>query len=673
MAAAILAFSPSLRGSFVWDDNELIRDSAATAHLLPLTRFFAGDFWADVASPRQSGYYRPVVLMSYAAQRAMSGLEPLPFHAFNLLGHAATALLVLLLARSLGLSTLQSALVALGFAVHPAHTESVAWVSGRTDVLATLFCLASLLCALPARRPAVNLLALPLFLLALLSKESVALMPLLVLLSPTFGAFPRRLLAAVPFLAAGAAYGTLRLRAIGPPAAATTGTLERLGGAGKTLLAYVPRVLWPTRLPVDFEVAPASAMALPLAALLASLLVLGACFAWRGSVAGTGLAIFVLGLLPTLGIVPIHDASAFRFLYLPLLGLLLLLVPTGTWLAARLPAPVAWGSTIVVLVALGGLSMARSRDFRSDEALFAAERRLSPTSARMALNMGETLRRAGKLEEAARYYDELRATGPDTIEVETAWMRSLREAGHLDRAAAAGKSVIDRHPDDGRARIEMGLTLIAQGYPALAQEQLEKAVALMPEAPLPRVNLALLMVQRGRTDDALTVLEPALERQPHDVELLYAQATALRRLARYKEALAILEQLVERAPRRIELWLEMAETAFATGMYEIARGADVSALAIDDASVRALSNLALVELAEGNIEQATALLTRAVRAAPDSIDLRLNLASCQAQLGKLDDAAATVAEARRLWPEDARARAIDAQLERVRAAAPAAP
>ena len=73
------------------------------------------------------------------------GLHPLGFHLTNVLAHAAVTLAVLAVARLTLDGEPAAAICALVFALHPLHTESVSFVSGRTDVIATLFFLLALL------------------------------------------------------------------------------------------------------------------------------------------------------------------------------------------------------------------------------------------------------------------------------------------------------------------------------------------------------------------------------------------------------------------------------------------------------------------------------------------------------------------------------------------------
>jgi hypothetical protein len=140
-------------------------------------------FATDWGGGSHMGYYRPLVIVTQAIDAALWGLDPRGFRLTNVLLHGLSGFLLFELARGFGLG-LPAALVAgLGFVVHPMHVESVAWISGRTDVLATVFVLAMLVVHRRRRassfRPA--FWAAACLLLALASKETaITALPIVV-------------------------------------------------------------------------------------------------------------------------------------------------------------------------------------------------------------------------------------------------------------------------------------------------------------------------------------------------------------------------------------------------------------------------------------------------------------------------------------------------------------
>ncbi len=141
MAAA--AYAATLGYDLVWDDTLLIQQSWRLHHWHALPSLLSSHFWSEVGEV--SHYYRPLITLTFFLDMQIWGLHPLGFHLTNVLAHAGVTLAVLAVARRILDGGLAAAICALVFSLHPLHTESVSFVSGRTDVIATLFFLLALL------------------------------------------------------------------------------------------------------------------------------------------------------------------------------------------------------------------------------------------------------------------------------------------------------------------------------------------------------------------------------------------------------------------------------------------------------------------------------------------------------------------------------------------------
>ncbi len=141
LAAVAVAgvFAPSLRNGFVnWgDDDFLIRNV--------LIRFWDVDHLRSIFTTAINGLYFPLTLTSFAVEYHYVQLNPFVYHLTNVLFHLANTLLVYVIVHRLGVGFIGSAIAGLLFGIHPMHVESVAWVSGRQDVLFSFFYLLSIL------------------------------------------------------------------------------------------------------------------------------------------------------------------------------------------------------------------------------------------------------------------------------------------------------------------------------------------------------------------------------------------------------------------------------------------------------------------------------------------------------------------------------------------------
>jgi hypothetical protein len=227
-ALAVLPFAPSLGHPFFADDWIHLERARALlgaawkglAEGWVLRAADAAAWWSppDLSVP----YFRPLVTLAFLADTRVWGLSASGFHLTNVVLHAATTLLVFGIARRL-LPAGAFAAAAL-FALHPCHLEAVAWVSGRTDLLAGAASAAAILLYLASRqhttrRPALLAASLVALAAALLAKESAAAVPLVLLLYEAVvpAAEPVRRRLAGPLLAVlvVAAYVAVRLAVLG--------------------------------------------------------------------------------------------------------------------------------------------------------------------------------------------------------------------------------------------------------------------------------------------------------------------------------------------------------------------------------------------------------------------------------------------------------------------------
>ena len=127
--ACLLVYANSLTGGFVYDDKAIVRDNFRIRAPSRVGEIFATQYFGG---PRGTGTaYRPLLLLSFAVQWWIHGADPLPFHAANLLIHAAATLLLAALLLRLRIAPPVAVGAALLFAVHPVHVEAVAGLVGR--------------------------------------------------------------------------------------------------------------------------------------------------------------------------------------------------------------------------------------------------------------------------------------------------------------------------------------------------------------------------------------------------------------------------------------------------------------------------------------------------------------------------------------------------------------
>ncbi|XP_046472791.1 protein O-mannosyl-transferase Tmtc2 [Neodiprion pinetum] len=177
LAAAAL-YRNTLDAGFVYDDRRAILTNPDLLPGTPWSQLLEDDFWGTPLKERGShGSYRPFCVATFRLNYLAGGLDPWGYHLVNVALHAACAGLVVRAARKvLPGQSLAHAMAGLLFAVHPVHSEAVAGIVGRADLLACLFTLVAFLAYAAhrddARKPAPLFLTLIASALATLAKET---------------------------------------------------------------------------------------------------------------------------------------------------------------------------------------------------------------------------------------------------------------------------------------------------------------------------------------------------------------------------------------------------------------------------------------------------------------------------------------------------------------------
>lgn len=398
---ASLPFVPALQGGWILDDGPLIARNVRVHSFDGWGWWLTHDMWdLDLLLAQRHdrlSYWRPLVLASYAFDWTVGGENPTWFHATNLGLHGLTSVLAAMaLRRWTGRWDAAIAGAAL-FALHPTKAESVAWISGRTDILGTLGILLAGLgisLRLHGKRRGMAIEALGTA-VAYLSKEQAVVLPLFAAVEALAvraragpGAMPLgRLLqrAVIPQAAVAAAYLVLR-QAFLPVRTFQVSSLPILSHAMlvlESLGRYAHLLLWPS----DLTLAASAIRTGPDGvkwsfpyALIGALFLTGclvAAYAARRKLprVAVGTCLLLATLAPVCNIVWIGGISltSARFLYVPTLGATLVVAAlivvkprAGVWLAALL------------CTALGARAAIRSADFSSRDRFWARELHENP-------------------------------------------------------------------------------------------------------------------------------------------------------------------------------------------------------------------------------------------------------------------------------------------------------
>lgn len=597
VSALVLAvFSPSLRGSFVWEDKLNLLEGREGSDLSPSGWFLA----------QTGGDFKPLVWFSYALERFFWDFNPQGYHLAGILLHSFSTLLVYLVIFRLGNGHIPPQVAFLGgilWSFHPLRVESVVWITERKDTLFLPLYLMSVLSYLgysgAASRAELNLLSseregggpnplrtcnfspMTFGILALLAKPMAVSLPLVLLLLDYFPLrrsrrvpWRRLALEKAPLFLAAFAVGIVALimqsRHEALASLESVPLLRRLPILGQTGLFYliktiVPVGLYPVYPPAHPAFSSVWAGWAALLALLASPL-LAALLSRRGrpwAVLGWGW--YLLAWLPVSGIFQTGISSAAdRFSYLPSIGLSILLsfAISGLKRKRRL---IALGAGFLAAGALGIASFRQCSVWNNDLTLW---------------NHGV------KIGSAAAHYNLANA---------------LKTARDPLRAIAHYREAIRIKPDYGGAHYNLAIALADSGSLEEALVHYREAVRLDPTALKPRNNLGNALAVLGRREEAEREYAAILAIDPAHAEAHNNLANLLASRGAYKEAIDHYRRALEIAPDYTDALFNLGYTLALTGRMAEAAEFYRRTLEVDPAYEKARANLSLLEREKGGI------------------------------------------------------------------------
>ena len=493
--------------------------------------------WA--LTSRLTGNWYPLTWVSHMVDCQFFGLDSGWHHLHNVLLHAlAAVLLCIFLQRATG-TRWRSALVAPLFALHPLHVESVAWVAERKDVLSACFWFLTLwLYVRYTERPGTGrYLAVALgFCLGLMAKPMAVTLPFVLLLLDYWplarlGQRGRKALwEKLPLLGLAGAASAIAYLAQKHSGFVNARPLEsRLANAIHSCTLYILQTFWPARLavfypyPLDFPFLQLLAEGILLAVVTTGVIVLHR----RAPYLLMGWGWFVVTLVPVIGLVQVGaQAHADRYMYIPMVGLLVMLIWGATEILEKLRAKtLAIPLAAAACVASAVLSWVQVGYWRNSETLFRHALAVTDDNSVANHNLGSYLMASPeRLSEALPYLDTAVRIDPESAPAQTDLGTALGEMGHLPDAIAHLQIAVRLAPDAPKPHISLGTALAYTGHLPEAAAEFESALRIDPNDAAVQSNLGMALSGiPGRLPDALRHLEEA-ERLRPDPELEQAIA-----------------------------------------------------------------------------------------------------------------------------------------------------
>ncbi|CAJ0593682.1 unnamed protein product [Cylicocyclus nassatus] len=530
-------YIPSLDGEFVFDDSATILNNPVVIGKTPLKQVFTTDYWGHpIASPQSHKSYRPLTTLTFWLNYRFHGEWILPYHLPNIALHAIASLLVFLLVRELRHVTEQSficdeAFVASAlFAVHPVHTEAVANISGRAELLMSVLALFALICYQKHIREDFEGRAIILFsimvVLSVFSKEQgIIVLPICVFLEALhcfdtrkkYGAAALRcfmLFIFTSFLTYLRIYinnfTAPKFTELDNPAAYVKDSILRVASYSHLWLINLRLLLLPYSLCFDYSmgcVPPITSwsdyrvLSLPAVAFLL-IITLYILYKLDDRLLIFGAILGGISFLPASNLlITVGFTVAERVLYLPSVGLC---VMAGV-LYSR--ASRHYRNTdkiaLAVLVIAMTITYQRCEEWRTELDLYTSGLRVCPENAKIHYNLGKVLGKTGNVDAAEHNY----------------W------------------NAIRLNPSYEHALNNLANILESKGRSADAEHLLRQALRKRPTFAVAWMNLGITLMNQGKYQESLGAYRKSLHLRPNNVDCLFNLGNLYQRIGQPQSAL----------------------------------------------------------------------------------------------------------------------------------------
>jgi tetratricopeptide (TPR) repeat protein len=567
VAATVLAYANSLGGAFVFDDTKQIVGNPALRSWSNILRAFTSDVWSfqrgtltkDVPPP----YYRPLFTAYLTINYKLFGLWEPGWHLVNLLVHCGATVAIFFLIKRLSGDRLIATLTALLFGLHPAHVESVSWISGIPDPLAALFYVPSLIWYIryrTERQTKFLVASLIAYGLSALCKETPLALPIIFIvweLARARGGGKQSLSARgreiiphlIPFAVVGGAYLALRFAVLGRlswkhPFMAQVPDSAIWMTVPYVVVKYLQHLVAPFYLSLiygtSFVTSAADAKFLAPIAVLGALAIL--LWIYRRRLTGQiwiALALLVAPLLPVLNLKVFHYEYIIqdRYLYLPSIGFCYLIAMLIIQFS-KAQKQLAAGLAIILIIAFGVGTVAQNRVWHDATALWRRAINYSPGSWSTHYNLGLAYLGLKQYQGAVTELAEARRLNPQEPIVLNNLALAQGGTGDSLTAIVLLREALKIDPTLIEAHNNLGAFLFERSEYTEARLELQEVLRRDPESASARFNLGRTLAAMGEHAPAIREFQSLLAADPTDVAARYELAASYAATNRRPEAIA---------------------------------------------------------------------------------------------------------------------------------------
>jgi tetratricopeptide (TPR) repeat protein len=508
----------SLSNPFIWDDTALIEENFLIKDIRYLPRLFTTNLF--YLKSKEGNFYRPLQSLSYMLDYYIYKLNPKGYRFTNIILQIMAAILIyefiLLISNSFIISLISASL----FVVHPIHVESVAYISGRADIIMAIFLLSSLILFIRG----FYLFSVIAFSFALFSKELALIFPILVLIYALIYKLKIsqekpaniRIYLLLYFLVS-AIYLFMRFNLFGRrPVFSSFDSFSE--GSLFFLVApflYLKTLFFPINLHMARTVVLPASVFEPrvifsiLGLIFLSFVIIKA-YKMQGKlrIFSFSLAWFFLFLFPHLGMFSINAYFAEHFCYLSSIGIFLIMGMSFEWLIRKKKIFIFLPIILVILYSL--ITIKYNSAWRNEEYFYKRIIKLSKNSFGAYNNLGFFEEKRGNYKKAEEYYLKALNIKPDFEQALLNLMRVIFLSGKEEAAIVQIKDFLKKHPESFWGWANLGSMYETRGEYLKAIEAYKKSLNINPYIANHHYFLALTFQEAGDFDSAIEEFKRAI-------------------------------------------------------------------------------------------------------------------------------------------------------------------
>ncbi|MGA3264177.1 MAG: tetratricopeptide repeat protein [Terracidiphilus sp.] len=654
----VVAFRGVRSNDFLlYDDNGYVSSNLRVQQGLTMQSIAWAFTSFDVAN------WHPLTWISHMVDWKLYGENPAGHHITNVCLHAASSVLLFLLLLYTTGYLGRSAMVALLFALHPVHVESVAWIAERKEVLCGFFWFATLLVyAWYARKPSWKryLWVACCFACSLMSKPMAVTLPFTLLLldywplrritlaretrANRFSSFWKLCVEKWLFFIMAAVSSVITFvaqhagRAVAP--LESYPLWERVCNAAISYCRYARITFWPNPLRAYYYYDINNMISVGVLSALALVAVTSVCWHIRNErpYCLIGWLWFLGTLVPVIGIVQVGDqAMAERYAYLPVTGLFFAVV----WLAGDAVAnsPKIRVATqllaAAVIVACAVKTDAQVKVWKDTVTLFNHVLEVDPRGGPPYLTLGMAYAKQGKIAEAEENFERAlvyHPNGPLTLSYSAYYLMQTHEQCYLQLAGQRLEQALRVDPDYPAALTYMAEWSSVMGRPKDEEAYSRKALAAHPESIEARLYLADALQAQGKLDEAIEENRRVLTMEPDNYEAHDNLGIVFGKQGRTEEALKELRLSLAIKPDQAAAHSQMGRIFVQMHQSREAVEEFTQALRFDPAKSDAHNDIGVALFQLEDYEKAAEQFSEAAQIDPTNVNARNNLGLAQARV-----------------------------------------